>query len=172
MRQHRYEIHVTWTGNQGSGTGNYRSYKRDHEFSAPGKPAVLASSDPAFRGDASRYNPEDLLVASLSACHMLSYLHVCAVNSVVVVDYVDDALGIMQETADGGGVFTEVILRPAVMIAAGSDAAKALSLHDDAHHLCFIANSVKFPVRHEPRIIRLETPAAAADPLQTESAGS
>ena len=154
MKQHRYEIHVSWTGNLGQGTSGYTSYLRNHEVSAAGKPVVLASSDPAFRGDPARYNPEDLLVASLSACHMLSYLHLCAVNGVVVVDYADDAFGLMEETADGGGVFTEVTLRPAVTITAGSDADKALSLHEEAHRYCFIANSVKFPVRHEPRISR------------------
>lgn len=114
MKRHRYEIHVVWTGNLGQGTSAYRSYQRNHEVSAAGKPVVLASSDPAFRGDPARYNPEELLVASLSACHMLSYLHVCAVNGVVVVDYADDAFGLMEETADGGGFFTEVTLRPAV----------------------------------------------------------
>jgi organic hydroperoxide reductase OsmC/OhrA len=163
MKQHRYDIHVAWTGNLGPGTSNYLSYLRNHEVSAPGKPVVPASSDPAFRGDPARYNPEDLLVASLSACHMLSYLHLCAVNGVVVVDYDDDAFGLMEETATGGGVFTEVTLRPAVVISAESDPDKARSLHDEAHHLCFIANSVNFPVRHEARITRRETPALPGD---------
>jgi organic hydroperoxide reductase OsmC/OhrA len=172
MKRHRYEIRVAWTGNPGPGTSAYNSYRRDHEFSAAGKPVVLASSDPVFRGDPSRYNPEDLLVASLSACHMLSYLHVCAVNGVVVVDYADEAVGLMQETADGGGAFTEVTLRPVVTIAAGSDAVRALSLHDKAHHHCFIASSVNFPVRHEARIMQQETPTAAGDPPPTGSAGS
>jgi organic hydroperoxide reductase OsmC/OhrA len=153
MKNHRYETRVAWTGNLGQGTSGYRSYLRNHEVSAAGKPVVLASSDPAFRGDPARYNPEELLVASLSACHMLSYLHLCAVNGVVVVAYADDAFGLMEETADGGGLFTEVTLRPAVTISADSDAGKAMSLHEDAHRLCFIANSVKFPVRHEPRIM-------------------
>jgi organic hydroperoxide reductase OsmC/OhrA len=181
MKQHRYEVHVAWTGNQGQGTSGYRSYLRDHEISAPGKPVVLASSDSAFRGDPARYNPEDLLVASLSACHMLAYLHLCAVNSVVVVHYADDAFGLMEQTADGGGFFTEVTLRPAVAISAGSDAGKAASLHEEAHRLCFIANSVKFPVRHQPRITTLghaaqaafihpEIPAEPGDPPPTETA--
>ncbi|MGA3023578.1 MAG: OsmC family protein [Bryobacteraceae bacterium] len=155
MKQHRYEIRVAWTGNLGQGTSGYAGYLRNHEVSAPGKPVVLASSDPAFRGDPARYNPEDLLVASLSACHMLWYLHLCAVNGVVVVDYADDAFGLMEETADGGGFFSEVTLRPAVAISADSDAARALSLHEEAHRLCFIANSVKFPVRHQPRVTTL-----------------
>jgi len=170
MKQHRYDVHVAWTGNLGPGTSHYRSYLRNHEISVAGRPTVPGSSDPAFRGDPSRYNPEDLLVASLSACHMLSYLHMCAVNGVVVVDYVDDAIGVMGETEDGGGQFTEVTLRPAVVISAESDAEKALSLHDEAHHKCFIASSVKFPVRHEARISRRETPAPAEDRRATENA--
>ena len=172
MKQHRYEVRVAWTGNLGEGTSRYTTYLRDHEITAAGKPVLPGSSDAAFRGDAARYNPEDLLVASLSACHMLAYLHLCAVNEVVVIDYTDDATGLMQETPDGGGVFTEVTLRPTVTVSAGSDTARALALHEEAHHLCFIANSVKFPVRHEAHTIRAETPAAPADLPATESAGA
>ena len=169
MKQHHYEVQLSWTGNLGLGTSSYRAYGRDHEISAAGKPVLPGSSDPAFRGDPSRYNPEELLVASLSACHMLSYLHVCAVNGVVVMGYVDSASGVMEERPDGSGALTEVMLRPEVTISAESDSAKALSLHEEAHHLCFIANSVNFPVRHEARIIR-ETPAATADRPATGSA--
>ena len=151
-REHRYATRVTWTGDLGSGTSGHRAYKRDHEISAAGKPAVLGSSDPAFRGDPARYNPEELLVASLSACHMLWYLHLCAEAGVVVTGYVDDAEGTMAETADGGGRFTNVTLRPRVRVAAGSDRALAASLHERAHHLCFIANSVNFPVACEPGV--------------------
>jgi organic hydroperoxide reductase OsmC/OhrA len=172
MRLHRYEIHVAWTGNVGPGTSAYTSYLRNHEVSAAGKPVLPGSSDAAFRGDPARYNPEDLLVASLSACHMLSYLHLCAVNGVVVLDYADDAVGLMQETPDGGGVFAEVTLRPTVAISADSDAGRALSLHDKAHRYCFIANSVNFPVKHEARIIQREIPAAPGDPPATGSAES
>jgi organic hydroperoxide reductase OsmC/OhrA len=146
MKQHHYEIQVTWTGNLGSGTSDYRAYKRDHELSAAGKPMLSGSSDPAFRGDRTRYNPEDLLVASLSACHMLWYLHLCSTSGIVVTDYRDDARGTMQETEEGGGQFTEVILKPRVTVAAGADHTLALKLHEKAHHRCFIANSVKFPV--------------------------
>lgn len=167
MKQHRYEIHVAWTGNSGQGTSSYKSYLRNHEISAAGKPVVLASSDAAFRGDPARYNPEDLLVASLSACHMLSYLHLCAVNGVVVVDYADEAFGLMEETADGGGFFTEVILRPAVVVSADSDPARAQSLHEEAHRLCFIANSVNFPVHHQPCVSLRGIPAGPVDPLPT-----
>ena len=151
-KQHLYSVNVRWTGNLGNGTADYRAYKRDHEISAQGKPPVLASSDPAFRGDGSRYNPEDLLVASLSACHMLWYLHLCADAGIVVTRYQDEAKGTMVETEDGGGHFTQVTLQPAVTVAAGADARVALQLHEKAHHHCFIASSVNFPVLCEPSI--------------------
>ena len=149
-KQHYYAVDVKWTGNPGGGTTSYRAYKRDHEINAEGKPPILCSSDPAFRGDKSRYNPEDLMVASLSACHLLWYLHLCAEAGIVVIEYQDDAEGTMVEREDGGGQFTRVVLRPAVKIAEGADMALALQLHSRAHHLCFIANSVNFPVLCEP----------------------
>jgi organic hydroperoxide reductase OsmC/OhrA len=146
---HHYEIRTTWTGNRGAGTTGYRDYDRAHEVSAPGKPTLAGSSDPTFRGDRTRWNPEELLVAALSACHMLWYLHLCADAGIVVTDYRDEARGVMETTREGGGRFTEVVLRPRVTIACG-DAARAGTLHDEAHRLCFIASSVNFPVRHEP----------------------
>lgn len=149
---HSFAVSVEWTGNTGAGTSSYTSYRRAHEISAEGKPAIPGSSDPAFRGDASRYNPEELLVASLSACHMLWYLHLCADAGIVVTGYRDRAEGTMRLTADGGGHFEEVILRPAVTILSGGDAQLAHSLHERAHHLCFIANSMNFPVRAEPTL--------------------
>jgi organic hydroperoxide reductase OsmC/OhrA len=145
-KEHTYAIETRWTGNDGEGTAGYRTYRRDHEISAAGKAPIPASSDPAFRGDRARYNPEELLVASLSSCHMLWYLHLCADAGVVVTSYVDAAVGQMAETPDGGGSFTSVELRPRVEIATGSDAARARELHHRAHELCFIANSVNFPV--------------------------
>lgn len=150
---HTYRTDLVWTGNLGTGTSTYRGYERAHEVSAPdapGVPVLLGSSDPAFRGDASRWNPELLLLAALSQCHMLSYLHVCAVNGVTVTGYTDRAAGTMTQTPDGGGHFTEVVLHPEVEVADASAAQKAAALHEDAHRLCFIANSVNFPVRHEP----------------------
>lgn len=156
MKQHTYEIAMTWTGNEGEGTTTYRSYRRDHTIEAKGKPQILGSSDPAFRGDPARYNPEDLLVASLSACHMLFYLHLSAVNHITVVAYRDAASGVMEERPDGSGAFVSVHLRPTVTISAG-DRAKALALHEDAHHLCFIANSVNFPVEVAAEIVEAST---------------
>jgi organic hydroperoxide reductase OsmC/OhrA len=151
-RRHSYTVTVTWTGNTGTGTSGYRDYARSHEISSAGKPAIPGSSDPAFRGDRARWSPEDLLVASLSACHKLWYLHLCAEAGVVVEGYVDEAAGLMEESADGGGQFVVVTLRPQVKLAPGSDRAKALSLHHDAHAKCFMARSVNFPVKCEPLI--------------------
>lgn len=150
--EHTYAVRVEWTGNLGEGTSGYRTYERDHEITAAGKPVIPGSSDAAFRGDSSRYNPEDLFLASLSACHMLWYLHLCADAGIVVTDYVDDARGTMAETPDTTGRFTEVVLRPTVTVREGADPAVAVALHERAHHLCFIANSVNFPVRCEPEM--------------------
>ena len=148
---HHYRVDIDWTGNLGSGTQTYQGYSRAHEIRVAGKPTLAGSSDASFRGDASRHNPEDMLVAALSTCHLLSYLHVAANAGIDVVAYTDAAEGTMLTDAHGGH-FTEVILRPHVTISANSDPQKAASLHEDAHHGCFIANSVNFPVRCEPRI--------------------
>ena len=149
-REHRYQLALKWTGNRGTGTSGYRDYGRDHEISAEGKVTLIqGSSDPAFRGDASRYSPEDLLVASLSTCHMLWFLHLCADAGIIVMAYSDTPTGTMAENADGSGHFTNVTLRPRVMLADKSRAAETAALHEKAHHLCFIARSVNFPVEHE-----------------------
>lgn len=145
-KEHSYQVNVSWTGNLGEGTASYRAYSRNHEISVAGKPVVPGSSDPNFRRDRTRYNPEELLVASLSTCHMLWYLHLCSEAGLVVVDYQDEASGTMTEMADGGGHFISVTLRPAVKLLAGADRELASRLHERAHHLCFIANSVNFPV--------------------------
>jgi len=151
-REHCYTTTVRWTGNAGTGTGSYRGYKRDHVIEAGGKPPIPGSSDPHFRGDAERWNPEELLVASLSTCHQLWYLHLCAEAGVVVTAYEDHAEGTMIENADGSGEFTRVVLHPCVTIRAGSDPRRARELHHRAHALCFIARSVNFPVECEPLI--------------------
>ncbi len=151
-KAHSFGVSVRWTGNTGEGTSAYTSYERAHEISAAGKPPVPGSSDPAFRGDPARYNPEELLVASLSACHMLWYLHLCADAHIVVTSYEDAAAGTMRLTEDGGGRFEEVVLHPAVTVRRGCDPGLALALHARAHRLCFIANSVNFEVRAEPTV--------------------
>ena len=151
-KQHRYAVRVVWEGNRGEGTASYRAYDRAHSIAAGAKPPIAGSSDPSFRGDPARWNPEELLLASLSACHELWYLGLCASAGVIVTAYVDDAEGLMIEEADGAGQFTAVTLRPRVEIAAGSDAALALDLHHKAHEMCFIARSVNFPVTVEALI--------------------
>ncbi|MGA3353808.1 MAG: OsmC family protein [Acidimicrobiales bacterium] len=148
--EHSYELALEWTGNGGSGTSSYRAYARDHEVRSPGKPLIAGSADPAFRGDAQRWNPEELLVASLAQCHMLWYLHLAATAGVVVTAYTDTPVGVMSEDPDGVGQFTEVLLRPAVSVAEGAMRERATALHGEAGRLCFIARSVNFPVRHEP----------------------
>lgn len=152
-KPHAYRVHLNWTGNQGVGTASYKAYSRNHELHADGKPPINGSSDPSFRGDASRWNPEELLVASLSACHQLWYLHLCAIAGIVVTAYEDEAEGLMAEEADGSGQFVRVVLRPRVTLAPGSDGERARALHNAAHEKCFLARSVRFAVSHEPTII-------------------
>ncbi|MDQ6760812.1 MAG: OsmC family protein [Acidobacteriota bacterium] len=153
-QDHSFQISTKWTGNNGPGTASYRSYRRDHEISGAAKSASIAgSSDPAFRGDASRYNPEELLIASLSACHLLWVLHLCADAGIVVIDYQDDATGAMALDSDGGGQFRRVVLRPRVTITDPARIAEAEALHARAHQLCFIARSVNFPVEHQPTVL-------------------
>lgn len=152
--QHRYAVTVTWTGNIGAGTASYRGYERAHDIMADGKATIAGSSDPAFRGNAGRWNPEELLVASLSACHKLWYLGLCAQAGVVVTAYEDSAEGSMSEEAGGAGQFTSVTLRPHVTISADSDEATAVALHHRAHAMCFIARSVNFPVSNVPTVTR------------------
>ena len=152
MKTHSYDVRITWTGNNGEGTSTYREYRRDHTIDVAGRPTIPASSDPSFRGDPTRYNPEQLLVAGLSSCHMLWYLHLCSANQISVIEYVDDALGTMNENPDGSGEFVAVVLRPRIKIAAGNDLSRAQALHEEAHRFCFIARSVKFPVTAQPTI--------------------
>ena len=156
MRIHHYNAKTTWTGNLGRGTTDYKSYERSHTISIDGKPAIQGSSDAAFRGDKTKHTPEDLFVCSISTCHMLWYLHLCAVNGVVVVDYIDEAVGTMEEVANGSGRFTEVVLRPVVTVSEKSMIEKANALHHDAHEMCFIANSVNFPVVLQPSAYTVE----------------
>lgn len=149
-RQHHYQATIRWTGNKGEGTTGYRTYERSHTISIEHKTDIQCSSDSAFMGDGTKHNPEDLLVSSLSSCHMLWYLHLCADAGVVVLDYVDHATGTMTLNKDGSGRFTEVTLNPVVTVAEDSMIEKANELHRNANEYCFIANSVNFPVRHKP----------------------
>lgn len=148
---HNYKLILKWTGNKGTGTSSYRAYDRNHEIIIEGKTTLLGSADSTFHGDKTVHNPEDLLLASLSACHMMSYLHVCVKAGIVVTDYIDNATGIMVVNEDGSGCFIEVTLNPIVTITEESQLAKANELHTEANQLCFIANSVNFPVKHNSK---------------------
>lgn len=149
-REHRYRPTIVWTGNTGTGTASYKSYTRAHIVSALGKDEIAGSSDQSFRGDANKWNPEDLLVASASACHMLWYLHLCSIGGVVVLDYRDEPEGLMTEEANGSGAFSRIVLRPSIKLAAGSSERRARELHHEAHMMCFIANSLKCEIVTEP----------------------
>jgi organic hydroperoxide reductase OsmC/OhrA len=153
---HRYRVTVRWTGNRGSGTSDYRAYARDHDIEGPGRAAIPGSSDPAYRGDPARWNPEELLVAALSQCHMLWYLHLAAEAGVVVTDYVDTPVGTLEGASDGVGQFAEVVLHPVVTVAQPAMGEAALALHADVGAKCAIARSVAFPVRHRPAVVVAE----------------
>ena len=148
-RSHTYHTQVTWTGNRGTGTSGYRAYDRAHELSADQRPVILGSSDPAFQGDPTRWNPELALLGALSQCHMLWYLHLCAESGVIVTAYTDNAQATMLDTGDGGR-FTGAVLRPQVTVALQDMVDDAVALHAAANRACFIAGSVNFRVHHEP----------------------
>lgn len=154
MKEHHYNIKMEWIGNTGHGTAGYTAYNRNHVYSGQDKAIdIPGSSDPSFRGDPKRYNPEELLVASLSSCHMLWYLHLCSVNKIIVTAYVDEATGVMEETSNGSGRFKEVTLYPKVTIEKEAKVEKAIALHQQAHKMCFIANSCNFTIQHKPEIL-------------------
>ncbi len=151
MKNHHYKVKVEWTGNQGRGTSSYNSYSRNHSINSEGKyDKILASSDPSFLGDKSKYNPEDLFLSSLSACHMLWYLHLCTIHKIIVTEYQDDATGTMEEDENGSGRFTEVTLHPKVTVTEVNMISKANELHEEANIMCFIANSCNFKIKHIP----------------------
>ncbi len=153
MFDHHYALRTTWTGDRGVGTTDYDAYGRDHVIAAPGKHEIAGSADRPFRGQVDRWNPEEMLLGALSQCHLLSYLWLCSTNGVVVTAYVDDAVGTMVQTRDGGGHFTEVTLRPTVTVRDQSMVEKARELHGLASEKCYIASSVNFPVKHEPTVV-------------------
>lgn len=153
MHVHNYSITVNWTGNKGQGTNGYKSYERSHEIVIEGKEIILASSDPSFLGDGRKHNPEELLLASVSSCHMLWYLHLCSDAGIVVTTYTDNAKGIMEENANGGGKFTSITLYPTVGLKNIEEKELADELHVKANDLCFIANSLNFKVGHQANFI-------------------
>ena len=148
MKTHEYKVEINWTGNNGSGTSEYKTYSRNHDILVTGKPVLQASSDTIFNGDGSRHNPEDLFVASIAQCHMLWYLHLCADHKVIVTAYKDNALGIL-DLGHEPTKFTAVVLNPEVTVQDASMIEKAQNLHELAHEKCFIANSCNFPVTHQ-----------------------
>lgn len=152
VREHHYALRLRWTGNKGEGTTGYRDYDRSHEIRIEGKPVLTGSADPAFLGDPSLHNPEHLLLASLSACHMLWYLRLCSDAGIVVAGYEDNASGTMEQQS-GKAQFTSVVLKSTVTIKSGGDAEKAEQLHERSNELCFIARSVNFPISHEATIV-------------------
>lgn len=152
-KQHQYKLTLAWLGNVGSGTLNYQAYNRDFVVIADGKPPISGSSDPSFRGDATRYNPEEMLLMAVSSCHMLWYLHLCAVNNIIVEEYTDEPTGIMEENQENGGQFTSITLNPIVKLKELYDTVKLNRLHSEANRLCFIANSLNFKILHEPGYI-------------------
>jgi organic hydroperoxide reductase OsmC/OhrA len=151
-KAHQYKLTSTWTGNTGQGTKTYRGYERSLTVSAANKVDILCTSDTAFNSDKTKHNPEELLLAAISSCHLLWYLHLCADAGVNVTSYVDNAVGVMNETPDGGGHFTEVTLYPTIVVTDQAMVDKAVELHKDANRLCYIANSCNFPIHHKPSV--------------------
>ncbi|PQA96903.1 peroxiredoxin [Chryseobacterium shigense] len=152
-KEHHYKAAIHWTGNKGTGTSGYRNYERSYTVHVENKAVIEGSSDPAFRGDKTKHNPEDLFLSSLSSCHMLWYLHFCSEEGIIVTDYTDEATGVMIETADGSGHFTSASLHPTVAVAKESMIDKAMELHHKANQFCFIARSVNFPIQHIPTVV-------------------
>ena len=150
-KQHLYSLTIDWTGNNGSGTSDYKAYERSHTVSIPNKTVINCSSDPSFRGDPNKHNPEELFVSSIASCHMLWYLHLCSEAGITITSYTDNAQGIMGENTDGSGHFKEVTLNPLVFVKEASMVEKAIELHKKANQLCFIANSCNFPIHHKPQ---------------------
>jgi organic hydroperoxide reductase OsmC/OhrA len=149
--EHHYRLRAEWTGNRGAGTTGPRDFDRSVTLLVEGKPPLSASADVPFRGDGEKWNPEDLLLAALAECHLLSYLYACVQAGVVVTSYEDEATGVIQMEG-AGGAFREVTLRPRVTVAAASMIPAAEAAHATANELCFIANSVNFPVHHEATV--------------------
>lgn len=150
VKQHNYSLNIKWTGNKGEGTTRYDAYDRSYIISGENKVEILGSADAPFRGDITKYNPEDLLLASLSSCHMLWYFHLCADAGIIVTDYIDNPTGILVQNETGSGSFSEVTLNPIVTVSESSMTDKANQLHEKANQFCFIANSVNFKVKHNP----------------------
>lgn len=154
-KRHDFEAKIAWTGDRGEGTRTYRGYDRTWRVETPGKPPIEGSNDPMLGGDPSLHNPEDMLIASLSACHMLWYLHLASEAGIVVRGYSDEPVGEGESAPDGSGRFIGAVLRPRIEVELGSDLVRAEAIHHDIHKVCFIARSVNFPVRYEPVFVEV-----------------
>jgi len=151
MAEHEYTARVTWTGNRGEGTTHYRAYDRSWNVETPGKPVIHCSNDPLLGGDPGLHNPEDMLIAALSACHMLWFLHYASDAGIAVQAYSDDPQAVGETDAGGAGRFLRVTLRPRIMVPQGTDLTRAGALHGEVHKVCFIARSVNFPIEVKAR---------------------
>ena len=149
-KEHNYKLAVKWTGNQGTGTSNYKKFERSYHIQIENKADIAGSSDPEFRGDRTKHNPEELLLAAVSSCHMLWYLHFCSENKIIVTDYIDNARAVMEETVSGNGKFTSITLCPTISLTENTMIEKATELHGKANEFCFVANSLNLKVSHEP----------------------
>lgn len=154
-KRHDFEPKIAWTGDRGEGTRSYRGYDRTWRVETPGKPAIECSNDPMLGGDPSLHNPEDMLIASLSACHMLWYLHLASEAGLVVRGYTDEPVGEGESAPNGSGRFIGAVLRPRIEVELGSDLKRAEAIHHEIHKVCFIARSVNFPVRYEPVFVEV-----------------
>lgn len=148
--EHQYKITTIWQGNKEEGTNNVKTYDRSHTIYNNGKPDLHLTTDNAAVGDKSKLNPEDLLVSAISSCHMLSYLYLCALEGIIVTEYIDQATGVMIENTNGGGQFKTVTLNPNIKVKQETMISKAIELHHKAHEICYIANSVNFEVICNP----------------------
>jgi organic hydroperoxide reductase OsmC/OhrA len=155
-REHDYTSQVKWTGNRGQGTLTYRGYDRTWNIETPGHAVVHCSNDPLLGGDPTKPNPEDLLLSSLAACHMLWYLHLASAAGIVVFSYADQPLGLGETNEEGGGRFLKVTLRPHIEVLAGADLVRAEQIHHEVHRYCFIARSVNFPIEYAPTFMEVE----------------
>jgi organic hydroperoxide reductase OsmC/OhrA len=154
-KQHAYTSSIVWTGDRGEGTKSYRGYDRTWEIRTPGKPVIACSNDPLLGGDPGLPNPEDLLLSTLSACHMLWYLHLASAAGIVVMTYRDEPEGIGETSPNGAGRFLRATLRPTISVKAGADLARAEAIHHEVHQFCFIARSVSFPIAYEPCFVEV-----------------
>ena len=148
---HLFKVALNWIKKEPQTDSSTRIYTKSHHISIEGKPDLEVSAAKAFKGDPNLYNPEDLLLSSLTSCHMMSYLYCCMQYKIEVISYQDHSEATLQVNPDGSGKIVKVDLFPEIIISNSSQIELALSLHKKANELCFIANSCNFPVYHHPK---------------------